>query len=197
MDAIDNVFAGCAIVGGALFFVRLVLFFFGGGAEADGDFDVSDMDLDVDADVGDFDGDTSDSDVSFRVLSLQTTTAFFMMFGLAGLALRKAAQMQVPGSLLGAVIAGGFAVWVIAKIMSMMMRLQSSGTINMAAAVGQEGAVYLTIPEGSMGKVQLTVDGRFRVMDAICQDGQVVSTGERVTVVGVNEDNTLVVTKLQ
>ena len=76
MTAVEKLFAGFAIVGGALFCVRLILFFVGG-------FGDGDMDAD-----GDF-GDLGDSDVSFTVLTFQGVTAFFMMFGLTGLALSK------------------------------------------------------------------------------------------------------------
>jgi hypothetical protein len=191
---VEKVFAVCAILGTVLFVVRLALFFVGGDSEADGDFDVGDADFD--GDVGEFDADVGDSDVSFRMLSLQTVTAFFMIFGLAGLALLKEAKWQVPGSLVGAVVAGCFAVFVVGKIMVFWKRLQSSGTIDMANAIGQQGSVYLTIPAGGTGKVQVTVQERFKVLDAIGVDEEELKTGERITVVGLNDDNTLIVQKL-
>lgn len=205
MTGVDTVFAGCAILGGVLFFMRLVLFFVGhhGGAEdVGGDFD---GDVGADFDVGgDFDGDVdaadaidahADSDVSFKMLSLQTITAFFMMFGLVGLALRKEAELVEAWAILGAMIAGLFSVWVISKIMTFMMGLQSSGTMRLANAIGQEGSVYLRIPADGVGKVQVVVHDHLKVFDAVSKKGQEFQTGERVTVVSIAADNKLVVDK--
>jgi hypothetical protein len=57
--------------------------------------------------------------------------------------------------------------------------------------VGQEGSVYLTIPEKDVGKVQLTVQGRLSVMDARATDGAALPTGTRVKVVRVVDGNIL------
>ncbi len=189
MVTIDKVFVGFAIVGGSLFFVRLVLFFLGGDADADAD-------LDLDLDVGEAGDGFEDADVSFRVLSLQTVTAFFMMFGLVGLALRKEANLGEAWSILGGTAGGAVAVWVVVKVMSLMKRLQSSGTLNMSNAVGQGGSVYLTIRADGIGKVRVTVQGHLKVFNAITEGQEEIKTGERVTVVKVTDDNTLVVKKL-
>ena len=115
---------------------------------------------------------------------------------MAGLALLKEAKWQVPGSLLGAAVAGGFAVFVVGKIMVFWKRLQSSGTIDMSNAIGQQGSVYLTIRAGGTGKVQVNVQERFKVLDAVCADGEELKSGVRITVVDLNDDNTLIVRKL-
>ncbi|KPK66133.1 MAG: hypothetical protein AMK73_00910 [Planctomycetes bacterium SM23_32] len=197
MTGVEKVFAGSAIVGGALFTVRLILLFIG-GAEADTDFDADvDMDFDVDADL-----DVGDADVmeagegsyeSFRLLSFQSVTAFFMMFGLVGLALLREARVEEAWAIIGAIVAGAFSFWVIAKIMVFMRGLQSSGTMNLANAVGQEGTVYLGIPADGVGKVRVTVQERLKVFNAVSGKGRPFKTGERIVVTGVSPDNTLIV----
>ena len=193
MQTIDRLFAGFAIAGGALFVVRLGLLLIGGDGDIDGDLDV---DADFDVDVGDMDA-VGDSYASFQVLSLQTVTAFMMMFGLAGLALRMEASATVGWAIIGASVAGGLAVLVIAKIMQWMKGLQSSGTLNMRNAMGEDGSVYLTIREGDTGKVRVTVQERAMVVNALAKDGGEIRTGERIKVVGLADQNTLIVERLQ
>src|SRR3970040_851782 len=80
-----------AIVGGILFLFRTALLFIGGDiGDTDGDGDV-------------FDGD-GDSDFSFKLLSLQGLTAFFMMFGLSGLAFVSSGLASIWSTLGGAAV---------------------------------------------------------------------------------------------
>ena len=147
-------------------------------------------DVDVEAGAGEA---LEDSSASFRMVSVQSVTAFFMMFGLVGLTLRKEADWDEALAIIGAMVAGVASFWFIAKVIALMRRLQSSGNIRLANAIGQEGSTYLTIPAGGVGKVQVVVQGRLRHVSAVARDGQAIPTGEQVTVVGMAADNTLVV----
>jgi hypothetical protein len=200
MTGVDTVFAGCAILGAALFVLRLALFLVGHHADAgtglDHDFDAHfDVDHDLDAAAG-ADAAVHDSEASFRLLSFQGVTAFFMMFGLVGLSLRKEAMQSEAVAVLGGLVVGAFAFWLMGKIMVFMRSLQSSGTLRMANAIGQEGTVYLTIPAGGVGKVQVVVQGRLMVFNAVTDGGKKLQTGDRITVKEVAPDNMLVVNKL-
>ena len=129
LTGVEAVFALAAVLGGVLFLARLVLQFLGGHGDA-----TADMNPDV------FHGALGDSDVSFKILSLTGLTAFFMMFGLVGLALsrnRAGAGLSVAG----AVAAGLASVWLISKIFSSLVGLQSSGTLDLANAVGKGDAL--------------------------------------------------------
>ena len=213
MGGMESLFAVTAVLGSVLFVVRLILMLMGGFADADAeldvDGDVGDAGFDADGDVGDadVDGDVGDaevdaegrvssSDTSFRLLTLQGITAFFMMFGLVGLALLKQNKVAEGWAFVGGVIAGLIAVWVISKIFSMMKRLQSSGTIRLANAVGLDGTIYLTIPESGTGKAQLTVQGRLGIYNAVSESGEAINTGERIRVVRIVSGNLLMVRKL-
>ena len=212
MTPIDKVFVGCAAIGGGLFLIRMILFAIGGmGADADVDADVDfdvDMDVDVDADFdvdADVDADVeagagealADSSAIFCMVSIQSITAFFMMFGLVGLTLRKEADWTEALAIIGALVAGIAAFWVIAKLIALMRRLQSSGNVRLANAIGQEGSIYLTIPAGGVGKVQVVVQQRLKHVNAVARDGQSIPTGQRVTIVGMGPDNTLMVERVR
>ena len=181
-NGLELFFLVCAIVGGFFVLVKLVLQLIGGDA---------DTDVGVDGDIG-IGTEHLDSDVGFRLLSLHGLSAFFMMFGLVGLALYRQSQMGVIISNIGAVTAGVFSVWVIAKIFQGASRLQSSGTLKTKDAVGCSGIVYLTIPEGGRGLVNINFRNHPREFDATEKNGTAVPTGTPVRVVQVNA-NILVV----
>ena len=174
----ELVYVVCAALGGVLFLVRLVFLFVGGE-------DAGEVGVDA----------ATDSDVSFSMLSLQSMSALFLMFGLIGLAVHKgggAPYFSIPAGL----AAGVGAVWIIGKILASLMQLQSSGTLEMQNALGQEGTVYLRIRGEGTGKVQVTVQNRFMVLNAMSEDKTELATGTPIKVVKVVAGNTLVVKKL-
>lgn len=179
---IDSVFLVCAVIGGGVFVIRTVMQLIGVGA---GDV--------IDGDVGDADDIHPGSDSGFRVLSLQGIAAFLTMFGLVGLALVRQSGVGPTVSLFAAALAAVASVFVIGKIFSTMGRLQSSGNVNFANAVGQEGVVYLSIAQGGVGKVQVEVQGRLGVWDAQTADQSALATGKRVRVVRVAAGEMLIV----
>jgi membrane protein implicated in regulation of membrane protease activity len=190
LTGLEKFFAACAIVGGILLVFRLVLQFMGGhtgmdGADAGG--------ADGGFQVGDSHG--TDSDIGFKLLSFQGLTAFFLMFGLVGLALLRQSQVAAPLAVLGGTAAGFASVWVIREIYRFIAKLQASGTIDIQKAVGQEGTVYLNIPAGGTGQVQLSVQDHLKIYDAMAAGGQEIKTGSAVKVLRVQAGNVLIVKK--
>ncbi len=179
---IDLIFMGCAGLGGALFLVQMILQFVG--------HDAADGGVSADHDV------SGTADASFKLLSFQGLTAFFMMFGLVGLAMHRQSGAGPAASAGVAALAGLLAVWVIGKLFSGMKKLQSSGTLDIRNAVGQEGEVYLTIPSGGTGQVRARVQNQLRTLDATAAGGASFKTGERVRVVSVSGSGTLLVERI-
>jgi membrane protein implicated in regulation of membrane protease activity len=92
---------------------------------------------------------------------------------------------------MGALAAGILSVWIIHKLFRAMMRLQSSGTVSLFAAVGSEGSVYLTVRKDG-GRVQINFANRLREFEAVSADGTTIPTGTAIRVQSV-QANTLVV----
>jgi membrane protein implicated in regulation of membrane protease activity len=184
-NGLEMFFLACAIIGGFFVLIKLILQFIGGDTHTD---------LSVDSDI-DIDTAHVDSDLGFRLLSMHGLSAFFMMFGLVGLAFYRQSQMGAIISIIGAVAAGMVSVWVIGKLFQGAAKLQSSGTLKTADAVGSTGTVYLTIPEGGMGRVSLNFKNRLREFNATEKNGSAVPTGTPIRVVQVNA-NVLVVETL-
>ncbi len=182
LTMMQKIFALCAVVGGVVFLFRTILVLSG----AAGDHDLSDS-----HDVG-----LSDTDVSFNFLSITGITAFFLMFGVAGLSLSRASGVTPVLALAGGVVAGLLTMWLIAKLFSSMGKLQSDGTLVMQNAVGQEGEVYLSIHPGGIGKVQITIQGGLSIFEARSDSTQLIPTGSRVKVVSVTPQGTLIVEKM-
>jgi hypothetical protein len=179
LPLLGKLYALCALVGGVVFLLRLLFQIFGGLAE----------DIGLEAPVA------GDSDLGFQVLSIQGLMAFFLMFGLVGLGLLPYGELV---SFAGGALAGGVSVQLLAKLFLQAGRLQSSGTLNLDNSVGQTARVYLTIPAHGMGKVQVVIQKRLMVLDAMAADPQqALATGDTVTVVRVEQGNVLVVTTEQ
>jgi membrane protein implicated in regulation of membrane protease activity len=91
--------------------------------------------------------------------------------------------------------AGVFSVWIIHKVFRSMLRLQSSGTVSLFAAVGSEGSVYLTVGKDG-GRVQINFANRLREFEAVSADGATIPTGTAIRVQSVAA-NTLVVAPVE
>jgi len=183
---LDTLFVISAIIGGGAFVLRIVLMLFGIGDDHSfgGDHDVA--------------GDAashSDQDVGTKLLSIQGIAAFLMMFGLTGLALTREVSLNAQLALVLALAAGIASMWVVARVFSLMLGLQSSGTLDLDHAVGEEGTVYLTVKPGAGGQVQVKVQGRLGVFDAQVDGEREIATGRGIRVVGVRA-NSLVVEAL-
>jgi hypothetical protein len=185
LSTLDRVFVFCAFIGILLFIARLILQIFGGDHETDsGDG----------GDLGDL-GDGHDTDVSFKFMSLHGVTIFLVMFGLVGHALLADGGTGNRVAIGGAFGAGILSIFVMAKIYMLMNRLQSSGNVDMKNAIGAEGTVYLTIPSGGSGQIQVSFQEKQHVVDAIHEKDGELKTGERVVVTGVRGSSTLIVVK--
>ncbi len=183
MSTMEWVFLTCTIVGGVIFVLRLLLQFFGAA--------VDHADLSVSHDV-----DGGDSDTSFKALSLQSVTAFLLMFGLTGYVMLKSGGLHPGWAVLGGTAAGSLMVFLVGCVFKGFVRMQASGTLNLANAVDQEGTVYLRIPAGGTGKVQVPVQGRLLTLDAVSEAREEIKSGDRIKVVAVTSGEVLSVRRL-
>ncbi len=175
-------FLACAIIGGVVFLVRMVLMFVGMGGDGD-----------LDSFAGPDSPETDHaSDESFRFLSIQSMSSFFLMFGLVGLTILRSGG-AVWLAFAGAIGSGGITVWLVSLLFKGMRRLQSDGTLRINNAIGQEGTVYLTIPANGSGQVQVAVQGAMRIFEARSARNVEIHTGERVRVVEIAAGSTLMV----
>jgi hypothetical protein len=177
-----------ALLGTAVFVLRILLMLMGGDADADADFD-----FDVDGDAG-FDG--HDSDSSFGVLSVQGIAAAMAGFGWGGIGVHLGFGWHPASSAAVGVASAVAMVWLLGLILKGMHDLQSSGTLTLDSAIGVTGEVYAGIPargEGR-GQVSLVLKQRQRIVDAVSDD-RPLPRSARVRVLSVNDDRSVTVTE--
>jgi len=152
-----------------------------------------DMDIDSDG-IGDAD---EVNGSSLTIFSLRNLIAFFTFFGWGGLWLMNFDLDPIVIIILGAFIGCVF----VAISMSMfyfIAKMQRSGTLVMANAVGLKGEVYIPIPAKGTGtgKLMLRFQGSLRELEAKTFDVSKIKTGEQVHVVSV-EGDILIVTRME
>jgi len=173
LEGVELLFATCAIIGALLLTFRIVVLFAG----------ASDIGIDHDVDAA-----HADTDSAFKVLTIQSVSAFLTMFGLVGLALypRFGSDFAgAAGAIAGGGIAGFVAMQATARLFAAMLHLQSSGSLSLNDCVGTAGTVYLTIQPDTGGKVQVTVANRLREFEAVSAHGERLETGAAIRVVKV------------
>lgn len=152
----------------------------------------SDLDSDVQTGV---DSSIADGDsIPFQFLSAKSIVGFFVMFGWSGLGLLSAGVAPFLVILLS-IICGLLMMVAMASLFYFMSKLTDNGTLNMKNAIGHLGEVYLTIPGNrrGMGKVQLTVQGSIRTLDAITDDPDQIATSSLIEVLDVIDQQILLV----
>lgn len=179
----EQVFWVITIPATVIFLVLLVLTVLGGDA---------DTDVDTDVDGGIADGDS----IPFQFLSLKNIIAFFTVFGWSGIGFIHAGLASWLVILL-ATFCGLLMMVLMGTLFYLMSKLAESGTLKMKNAVGKLGEVYLVIPakRGGMGKVQLSVQGSVRTLDAITDDVEKIPTSSIIEVLDVIDDQILLVKK--
>jgi hypothetical protein len=129
------------------------------------------------------------------LLSVRTVSAGAVLFGAVGLWL---AASGVPGlfALPAAVLSGLGAAVASAYVTRQLLKLESSGSLELENAVGQPGTVYLPIPprRQGVGRVQFMLQGRTVELRAVADESSALPTGASVIVVSVIDGDTVEVT---
>ena len=176
---VRTTYMGCAVVGGAILTLQMILMMFGG-------------DMDADTDVDDIAGESD----GLGFLSVRSMAVFLTFFGLTGLL--GLDEGWGGGRTIGVALGTGTASMVlVAWLMATFARLASDGSVNPENAVGQNARVYLRIPgeNGGKGKITVSVQGRTQEFEAFT-NGPELATGSQVKVLRQTTPNTFEVEAL-
>lgn len=139
----------------------------------------------------DLDGDgTPDFSADFHMFSLRGIIAFFSVFGWVGVILSEGENWLV--TLIAALASGFIAMLAIAYLFYGVSKLQASGNINYAKAVGKTATVYLKIPakgSGGQGKINLVLNDSLVEMGAVTEEDRPIPSGQVVHVERVLAEN--------
>lgn len=136
-------------------------------------------------------------DSGLGIFSVRGITAFFLGFGWTGVIALKAGLPLGAAIALG-ILVGGVLMLAIFFLMRAMMRLQSSGTLDYANAVGEVATVYVTVPaEGKAGgQIEVMIQGRLSTVEALHHGAERLSPGTKVQVTALVGRSTFVVEPL-
>ena len=218
MNIFQQVMALFALPATAVLIIQSIMLLFGfghdGGADTpDGGIDAPDGGVDfADSDMmsgnADFSGNLTDTvgngnswqtegnidfDSGLRLLTVRGMVAFFAVGGWVGIALIDLGAKIWLASLI-AIIAGIVALWLVALIFKALMRLQSSGNVDLRNAVGVIGEVYLRIPPEMQGQGKVSVEVQERLIEAAAMTKAPVElkSGTAVRVIAVRGDKLMV-----
>jgi len=172
LTGLPFVYGICALVGGCLFLIVMVLMFIG-------------IEFDLDA-LADGSGH----------VSLHGISGFFTLFGIVGLYLDSQGY-DVLVSSTGGIGAGGMMFLAVSRIIAAMRKLESSGNITVNQTVGAKGSVYAEILSGESGAVTIFIGDRERRYDAVTDEPTGLKTGDLIEVNEVISGSLLKVTKLK
>jgi membrane protein implicated in regulation of membrane protease activity len=161
----------CAVFGGTLMVLQLVMMIWGAGDTDSGDFDSGGDSIgDADSDgVGDTDGNSAIGEHShtvdiFKVLSLRTMIAGITFFGLGGLAGLTGGTTKLVSVIL-AIASGLIAIYFVYYLYLSVANLKSDGSISEKTLVGSFGNVYIKIPAAGAGTGKVLVNQQERTME--------------------------------
>tara|TARA_B100001094_G_C18142191_1_gene778545 strand:+ start:687 stop:1313 length:627 start_codon:yes stop_codon:yes gene_type:complete len=170
--AIEFVFIACAFFGSIFFILMMALMLigdiFGGIVDTAFDTDLS-----------------MDSSLAMELFSIQGIAAAIMMFGMTGMFVIEATDIQVLAVVIGGMSAGG-SLYLVRTMMRGITNLQADGTMRHSDAIGETGQVYSRIPKNGTGEIQVSVDGTLRTLEARAKDKTLhLPSGELIKVVDV------------
>lgn len=140
-------------------------------------------------------GTNASEGLSLSVFTIKGIIGFFAVGGWASFAVSQAGG-HISLVIISYLVAGGAALFGIAHLYKLSIKMQSDGTIQHSNAIGKVATVYLTIPAkgNGSGKVHLTVQERYIEMEAVTEGDEPIKSDEMVSVVGCY-NNTLIVEK--
>ena len=131
------------------------------------------------------------------LINVRTVMAFLSGFGWAGGILLNRGYSVGPAVARAAVI-GALFLFGTALLVRSLLRLQSSGNLDYANAIGTVGTVYSTIPaeDRGGGQLELMIQGRLITADARTQFSPALKPGTKARVVALIGQSTLLVEPL-
>ncbi len=184
LSGTEQIFWIMAIISSAVFLLVFVVSLLGFDADSEMEFS-----SDADAELGGHD---------LPVFSIKAITAFFTFFSWTGVLLTgegRSIWEIVPYSIFAGIIAMVLVVFLLKKFSD----LTESGTADPLDLIFEKGDVYLPIParETGIGKVHVTLNNSLREMNAITQDDEPLQTGEKIRILEILPENTLLVEKFK
>lgn len=177
LSDLQHIFAFIGIPATLVLTVQTILLFFGIGDGDDG------IDLDGDGIPDEIGGDDG-----LTLFSIRGIVGMLCIAGWAGIVFIDFGVSNILSIIL-ALLCGVATLFGIAYLMKAVLKLQSNGTMQLGAAVGKTGEVYIPIPPKGKGrgKINIIVQDKYVELDAVTNSEETLKTGETVRVVSTDE----------
>lgn len=140
--------------------------------------------LDVDG-GGQVDHPADGADGSFGII--KTLLTFISVGSFTARAIFLNSEWSWPIAVLSAVLAGGAAVLLLSWFFRWLLKNQEEGNWHLWQAEGKMGVVHIPIPADGKGRIMVKIDNAKREISAQSQDGQAMSTHDKVMVLEAKE----------
>ena len=193
LSALNKVFAISALAFSVAFVVQMIMMVLGLDAHGHdiGGTDIHAADM---HDVGHASEGASGATLTF--LSVRSIMAFGTLFTWAGTLYLATGTSPILAFIYSALwgLAGLFAV---SFLLYWLLRMQEIGNVPLWKAVGEEGTVYMDIPEGGTGKVRILCGATICFVNARSRSNKPLPAGTAVKAVGTLDPRTLEVEYLE
>lgn len=166
-------------ISGIIFGLQLLLMLFGGVSHS---FDF-DIDGDGVPDGHDFSG--------FKILTLQGLSSFGMGLGFTGLAGLTEFGWNLWVTSLASVAAGFGMLLLMVFVMRQLKKLDETPSRDLSECVGNIGIAYTPFHGKSAGKIEVSLNGRKQIVDAISEGQEDIKSFQYVKVTSLGKDGIL------
>jgi hypothetical protein len=185
-----------AVTASGILVIFLILSLISLGSNADfDDVDASDFDASGAVESVDVANDEPMSFIGgFRIFTVRGALVFLGVLGWVSFSLDEVLPWW--GALLIALAVGVASAVLVAFVYKQIYKLEQNGNLDYKYAIGKQASVYIKIPKnGQTGKIIVQFNDRYLEVDAISQEDVDLLPGEFVKIIGLKEDNVLVVSK--
>ena len=192
MTSLNKGFAVAALFFSVLFLWQIIGMFL--GIDGHGHGDTGDADL-AHHGGGDDAAHHGGGEIAFALVTIRSTVAFATLFTWAG------TLYLMQGTTFGLALVYSF-LWGLAAMVLVsyavykLVQLQEIGTADLWSALGEEGTVYINIPESGTGQVRVKVSGIMSYVKACSKEGKPVPAGTVIKVTGIIDGNTVEVSDI-
>jgi len=144
----------------------------------------------------DFDGDLDHGHAPFQLFSFRNLVNFLLGFSWAGISFYGLINNR--SLLIGiSFVTGVFFIFIFFLVIRQIQKLAEDNTFKPESLVNRTGSVYLRIPEHrtGTGKVQVSVNGAFKEVEAITDQEQIAS-GSAIKIIKIESSNLVLVEKI-
>lgn len=132
---------------------------------------------------------------SFRLFTMRNCIIFLTVFSWTGITASSSGLNKMLTIILSFLL-GLFIMIIVSSIFYFIGNLSENGSMKLTNAINKVGEVYLTVPakRQGFGKVTIIIQGAYKELDAVT-DGEDIKTGEKIVVIGVVQNQQLLVEK--